>query len=768
MRGTLSADIPTVNDPIRQQLSSLHRAVVWLLIAVGATEIITLIPPLGLSESLDTTLWLGLKCLAALALSLRVVTVTTERHAWSVLCISGWIWFAADIIWATNGLPEGFSISDPMWISSLLLALLGAGKLMHARLPLLPRLGTVLDCATVGLCTAAILTIALYPALASSTVDGWPLDKAINTVYPVLGVTQIALLLAGFGAMRGRPDLTISMLTAGIAVGALGDFVFAMPETLASRLAPLVQIGWTLGTIAAPIASLAGAHVGHQPQRFLHERADALDRAALGISAIPVGGAIVAASVLISNVVWPVPALSETLGAFALVSALMRMVSTQGNLRLLAESRREARTDELTGLGNRRGLMEHLERSLRGETQITLMIVSIDGLNDVSRSFGEPVTNEVLRRSAGRLTNQLPAQTYSARLSEDEFAFVTARNEGDIIADCLRTVFSEPLDAGPLSVTLAPTIGMAHGPQHGMTNSALLRAADVALHQAKRDGHSTATYQLDADPLRPQQLELFNDAKRALTDDAFTMFFQPKVTLRTGEIIGFEALVRWEHPVRGFIGPSEFLPVIERFHLSSELTRSVIRISLGQMAAWREDHAQLTNVAINISPADLLDDDFPMFVTGQLQRFQIEPSLLTLEVTEGSLISDSAHAERAIHRLRVAGVRISLDDFGIGFSSLSHLAQLSLDELKLDQSLSKALVKGPRAQTIVTATASMAKALGLRLVVEGIEDDETRRLLIELGCEFGQGYFFARPQPAADVRPLLTADTVTVSPFAAT
>jgi len=305
-------------------------------------------------------------------------------------------------------------------------------------------------------------------------------------------------------------------------------------------------------------------------------------------------------------------------------------------------------------------------------------------------------------------------------------------------------------------------MGVALFPAHGTTMDLLLQRADIALYGAKVDRGSAMLYDAASDVHTPERLTLAAELKEGLDRDELFVEYQPKVHARSGQVIGFEALVRWDHPRHGRLMPDEFLPVVENTGLIGPLTLNVLDMALAAAAHWRAAGHEVP-VSVNLSVRHLTDLSLPQRIRTLLAEHGLPAQALVLEVTETLIMTDPVRALSVLHLLRDLGVAIAIDDFGTGYSSLAYLRRLEVDELKIDKSFVLDLARDEGNATIVRSTIELGHNLGLRMVAEGVEDTETLALLRAWGCDVVQGYLFSRPLPAADVIAWLSAQLLTSS-----
>jgi len=435
-------------------------------------------------------------------------------------------------------------------------------------------------------------------------------------------------------------------------------------------------------------------------------------------------------------------------------------VSNDITERRLAEQalRHQASHDSLTNLPNRALLHERLESMLREvegtDRPFSLVLLDLDRFKDVNDTLGHHIGDDLLRQAADRLLQALGATETVARLGGDEFAMLlpaAGASAASTVARLVLATLEAPFQVEQHLLTLDGSIGIAVYPEHGTDPQTLLRHADVAMYEAKRSPTGVALYDPAHDQHTVRRLALMHDLRTAIREDALRLYYQPKVDLPSGQVCGAEALLRWSHPVHGFIPPIEFIPLAEQTGTIVALTEWVLVTALARTRAW-QDAGRTLPVAINLSARSLQDQRFPDLVARNLERYQCVPANLTLEITESSLMTDPARAHDVLTRLHALGVRTAIDDFGTGYSSLAYLKQLPVDEVKIDKSFVLGMGAGDEKDAaIVRSIVAMAHALGKMVVAEGVEDAPTYALLGQLGCDALQGYYLSRPLPPSEL-----------------
>ena len=607
-----------------------------------------------------------------------------------------------------------------------------------------------LDGAVTGFSIAALAVMLWFgPVL---KVSGRPLQVAVGMAYPLCDVVLLVLLVAGLAPQRYRPTWSAGLLMAGIASFVYGDVVY-LNQTAAGRYVggtPL-EATWVIGIFLMGVAAWAPNERRREPvpERRAHSRS--VSRIAPGgLGLIPVVFGILSISVLAVSLFRRTPALGSGLALAALVVVIVRMGLTLREVRHASENFRDARTDVLTGLKNRRAFLEQLESQLRDDqssARVGVMLVDLDGFKEVNDSLGHHNGDELLRVVGRRFHRRLAARGFVARLGGDEFAascFVGCPEDLIAIAHELAATLRDPISIEGVSVRVGASIGVSIAPDHGTTHADLLRTADVAMYEAKRAQSVVCSYHAEHDLNSRDRLTLINELRDAIENRTLTLYYQPTLAMHSGAVHGVEALVRWHHPTRGLMYPDDFIPLAERVGLIPQLTQAVLALAIDEMA--RLDRAgHPLRMSVNISRYDLIDEHLPKYIDELLQLHGMPHDRLTLEITESCLSEEPERVKEQIEDLRSRGIRISIDDFGVGYSSMSQLLELPIDELKIDKSFVLALETDHRAEAIVRSTIELGRALDLTITAEGTETPATYERLRRLGADVAQGYHIARP-----------------------
>lgn len=444
--------------------------------------------------------------------------------------------------------------------------------------------------------------------------------------------------------------------------------------------------------------------------------------------------------------------------------------STSRRLRATAlENARLALLDSLTGLPNRRLLADQMQRAIDkvgGEgARVGLILLDIDRFKDINDTLGHDHGDELLQQVAERLRNALRDDDVVARLGGDEFAILlpdvrTVAN-AERLARRVRGLFARPFELSDIALHVETSIGVACLPDHAADASSLMRTADIAMYAAKHHRAGVSVYSPSADDSSPARLVLLGELHQALESrrepDAtpqLEMHYQPKIELSSQRSVGLEALIRWRHPTRGLLGPGTFVPLAEQSGLIHRVTEFALEESVRQLARWQAQ-GEAVPVAVNLSAHDVASPAVVDMIELLLAEHGVDASLLEVEITETALVADRSRVVPVLERLGALGVGVAIDDFGTGTTSISQLRDLPVAELKIDRLFVADLGEGGRAgsEVVVQAMVDLAHSFGLRVVAEGVEDEETARTLGRLGVDRAQGFLWARPAPADALHP---------------
>ncbi|MBT8138975.1 MAG: EAL domain-containing protein [Gammaproteobacteria bacterium] len=416
-----------------------------------------------------------------------------------------------------------------------------------------------------------------------------------------------------------------------------------------------------------------------------------------------------------------------------------------------------AYADSLTCLPNRALFDDRLNNAvsqgIRHGGNFSIAIMDLDRFKYINDVLGHEAGDYVLCEVARRLESVLRESDTVARLGGDEFAILlSGGSEYQVQAavNKILDIFDEPVNLNGQPLDVACSIGIAHFPQHGEDASLLLRRADMAMYAAKRFNAGFSYYTPECDQHQEQHLSLLGDIKRAVEEDELQLHYQPKISLDNNEHIAVETLLRWQHPHRGLIPPQEFIPFAEHTGAIKLITRWLLVHAMRQCGRW---HSQGLNIqmSLNISARDLIDPEFPTHVSNALEENNVKPELICLEITESALMQDPAKARRTIDVLSTMGIKMSIDDYGTGYSSLAYVKNLSVNELKIDREFVSNMMHNAEDSAIVKSTIELGHNLGMRVVAEGIEHENEMELLKDFGCDQGQGFLISHALTANEL-----------------
>jgi diguanylate cyclase (GGDEF)-like protein len=714
-----------------------------------------------------------------------------QRRAWAALTVAVFGWFFGDTVWAIDELILGVhtapfpSVADAGYLLfpvaaciALICLPIGSAGLSQTRL--------VLD----GVIVAASLFI-IFWANGLDTIfrgdDETLFAFMLSVAYPILDVVLLTVAVLMLTRARKGQRGVVSVFCIAIGFMAVADSAFALlsaDDAYASG--DLIDIGWVAGLLLLGMAAL----IGMRSNGIEFGLAQAPSRASLWLTYVPLPVATVYMVTSDSSV----PLL---VAALVLVLAILtrQFIVSDENRRLLVAVADQAFRDPLTGLANRALFLDRLTHAvalqIRDGKTVAVLCIDLDDFKLVNDSLGHPAGDAVLVEAADRVLRCVAPSDTVARLGGDEFAILIEDSPQAPLALGNRIVetFDAPFCLDGHELYIRPSIGVASEiPADDSDEGAetLLKHADLAMYSAKRSEHGgvhvyTSDMQLidvsEVDPprdrdVRPRRygsggVQLFAQLRRAIDRAELTVVYQPKFAVATGQIAGVEALVRWEHPERGLLFPADFLPLARQNGLMGALTETVMRRAVCDAAQW---HARGINVpfAVNLFPPSLGDPELPNQISDILAEGGLDTSCLTVEITEDFLLGNLGRAREVLQHLQQLGIRIAIDDFGSGYSALSYLRALPIDELKLDREFIAPILSDKRAEAIVCAVVDLTHRLGMTCVAEGVEDAPTAARLATYGCDVIQGFHCSPPVSAAqvlDVRPLLPGKGFATRPF---
>ncbi len=719
--------------------------------------------------------WLNNAVYAAGALACLVAALGRSRQeavGWVLICAATTTTGLGNVVYSLVVAP----VPDPpypSWSDALYLVyypLLWAGLVLlaAARIDRFP-VSLLLDGLVAGLGVAAIAAaLVLDPLLQAGS--GRTAEVLTNLAYPLADVVLVVVVVGLVTVLRTRVGVSLALIAVSLVVTMVADVGYL----LTTLTGPWVEGGWAdvlyvLGVVAVAASTLRPSRRSAGPQAA---EAVAVDRLAV----LPVLSAAACLTLLLANQGGTFSIATTVLAALGIVAAGLRAVLTFRDLRALASLQLQVMTDELTGLANRRSLLErlHTELSRRDGRVVALALVDLDGFKEVNDSLGHAAGDELLVHVGRLMERVMPDGALLARLGGDEFAAVLPGAAGTCahqVGEQMLTALSVPVLVSEVRLRVGGSVGVATARPGEVSRGELLRRADIAMYQAKsstsRTGHagSVVSWSGASGPDGTERLRLLDEVRDALDGaDAhvlagqpgrggFEVHLQPQVVLgadpATAVVRGAEALVRWRRADGGLVGPDELLALVRRSGLLRRLASVVLDQALAACAQWWHQGSS-TPVSVNLTTVDVQDLDLVAQLQAALARHRLPAEALVVELTEETLMSDPVRVREVLGGVRAIGVAVSLDDFGTGYSSLAYLRDLPVDELKLDRGFTLALLDDGPGAIIVRHTIAMAHDLGLRLVAEGIETDEVAAALAALGCDLGQGYLWARPQPVED------------------
>lgn len=693
----------------------------------------------GLVDSFEVALALG--CLAS-ALAQRSGRVGAIALGAGLLA-----WALGDVIWTLESSPNGPSLADAFYLAFYPLAYLAVMSFVRSYSR--PHQAIVwLDGAIAGLGAAAVSAAFAFDTILSA-IGGSTATVAVNLAYPIGDLILLALAVGTLVVVPGRP-VRLLLFATGCALMAIGDTVYLVQSSAGTyRVGTLLDLTWPAAmfvmslSVWVPARTLVSrSHRGRNPRFVLPALASAASLAIL----------------MFGNYAH-ISTVALSLAAATLVAVGARMaVSLRILTRLTDARRKQAITDELTGLGNRRQLLGELNRrldSLNPRSQdpvLALLMIDLDHFKEINDSFGHPAGDAVLKDIGPRLQSILRPGDVVARLGGDEFAVIVDRadiSQAASTAERITDALEQPIVLDTASLHVGASIGIALAPTHARSSDELMRCADVAMYRAKGLRLPFDSYEAALDD-GADRLLLMEDLRAAAEDGSLTLHYQPEIDLRTGEVVACEALLRWTHPRLGLVPPDQFLTLAAECGLTHQLTAWVLDEAIRECARWWVAGHRAA-VAVNLLATDLLDEDLPRHVAELLVAASLPPTALILEITEQMLMPNPSRAMQVIEQMAEYGVTVSIDDFGTGFSSLARLSELRVGELKLDRTFTGRLRTNgndDRDLALVSSSIDLGHALGMRVVAEGIERVELVDLLVKLGCDRGQGFAVRSPGPA--------------------
>ena len=753
-----------------------------LPVAVGVALALLLIFRWGGEGAVRTVDSLTLLALSTYATVCAVLAARSAhgsgRRAWTMMAVALAAWTVGDLIWSFFAITLGRnpfpSPADGCYVAFTLLA--WPAMALFPSWPLRgSRLRIVLDGVTVMLCLFLLMwTVALH-----GTYDSYVLaDRDIPVVQLLFPIGDLVVLTTALQAVvraESRHRWELWLLTTAIGFMTLTHLGYAhLVANGRFQTGSLLDLGWAVSLIVFAAAAQLSRRSPSQPR----PAASLSSNSSLWLPYLPlllagtVGPAIIMSGV--ESVIVPL----------VIIAVCCRQsVAAWENRRLLSAAADQALRDPLTGLANRTLFYDRLTHAMmlrqREDRSVAVVSIDIDDFKLVNDSLGHPAADTILVSVGERIIACVRAGDTVARLGGDEFALLLEgrADHSYVVAGRVVEAFDQPFVIDGEKMLLRPSVGIAvaSSDEPDLAPEALMKRADMAMYAAKRSRssglHSFSPDMALAGPDvmelagratdRPAgdgaaQIRLLGELRRAIDHAELDLVYQPKMHLRSGRVVGLEALLRWPHPQLGVLRPDEFMALVRQHGLMRQVTEFVVTRALDDAARW-ETSGVGTAVAVNVFAPDLKDAALPDALCGALRSRGLAPSLLTVEITEDLILNDIDRVTAVLHRLREQGIRVAIDDFGSGFSALSYLRDLPIDEVKLDRQFISSITEDKRAAAVVRAVIDLTHELDVTVVAEGIEDAGTADWLREHGCDIGQGYYFGAPVAASMIPQLIGA-----------
>jgi diguanylate cyclase (GGDEF)-like protein len=726
-------------------------------------------------RSADNVILLALSIFATVcAVSAARCAHARGRRAWAMMAVALAVWTVGDVIWTFDAIilqrNQFPSFSDYCFFAFTLLAavavaLFPTGPARESRVRL------ILDGATVALC----LFLLLWLLVLREVYDTYRADSAVSVlalVFPAGDLVVLSTVVLVLGRSEARHRRVLWLLTAAIALVTVTHCVYIV-LVVSGRFETgnLIDLGWAVSLMVFAAAALYS-------KRYLppsRPAAPNMSNSSLWLPYLPL---------LLAGTIGPVLIMSgveRIVVPLVVVAVCLRQsVAAWENRRLLAAAADQALRDPLTGLANRTLFYDRLAHAMslrqRDDRSVAVVSLDLDDFKLFNDSLGHLAADIVLTNVGNRIIACVRPGDTVARLGGDEFALLLEgrADHSRLVAERVVDAFAEPFVIDGEKILVRPSVGMAVAlpDEPDVTPEMLVERADATMHAAKR-ARSSGLHMFSsdlalvgpaverADPVsgRPtgdgaSQVRLLGELRQAVDDAALDLVYQPKVDLRTGRMVGVEALLRWPHPQLGVLRPDEFMWLVRQYGLMRPVTDLVVDKALDDAARWRSQGVG-TSVAVNVFAPFLRDAELPDALHSALQKHDLPADVLTIEVTEDLMLSEVGRVTAVLHRLRDHGIRVAIDDFGSGYSALSYLRDLPIDEVKLDRQFITSVTEDARAAAVVRAVLDLTRDLLVTVVAEGVEDAETAAWLRDHGCDIGQGYYFGMPVDAATIPELI-------------
>jgi diguanylate cyclase len=719
----------------------LYRVAKGIVAGLGLSYALsTLIPFDGRPAFLDTVFYmLVLVCVCLLAIA-RPVLVRRNRPAWILIALAVTSWTIGELYWSAALSDAGVvpvpSLADAFYVAMYPLAYIGLILLARAGSRRLPA-SVWLDGVVSSLAAGAVFAATALGDVLARAGGGDSTATLTNLSYPIGDLVLLVVSVAAMATVRWRPDPAWWLLGSGAAFFAVADTAYLF--TVANNT--YADGNWVTGMWMLGLTFMALA--GSAPRRGPAEEVRGF--AAL---VLPILFSLSALGVLILGTFVELHPVAIVLASGCLVAAGVRAALTFGQTRELARTQVAANTDVLSGLGNRRLLDTQLpallDRTGPGN-QLVLTIISVDHLPDINSILGYGTGDAILNTVGARLRRNLPADAVPARLGGAEMAILrivgpAGRNNVHRDTHALLRTLAEPVPvpAGEATVHIGLQAGIALAPLHADRPADLIRCAADALRRAKEHGSEVEMYDPAADIGNEFGPTVFPDLLRAIEQAEFTTYYQPKIDVGSGRPVALEAMLRWRHPTLGVIDADRVRPIAVRVGLARRMTHILLEAALTNCAAWHQQGVDL-GVAVDVTAADVLDAQLPYDLARLINKFGLDPSAVTLEISEEVILIDPRRTSTALEQFRHFGVRLALDHYGRSAPSLTRLRTTPIDELKLDRSFVTPILDSPQDAAVVRSTVELARSLNIVAVVAGVDTVELFDAVVDVGCVGAQG-----------------------------
>jgi len=745
----------------------------WVLVAALALAMV-LARDAAYLPVLDDALSLALAVFAAAQAAIAARAAEgTVRLAWTIFAVALAAWSIGDAIWLVYDVvlrePPSPSPADLFYLAFSVLVAAGLSQLL-ARGTLVSRLHLALDALTVSLCLFLLVWIfslnRVFDTLGDNNVE---LTLALLT--PLADVVVLSIAVLALARSRRRRPVALAVVTAALTLITFADVTLAFLIVDGSyRAGHAVDLLWASAMALFALAAV----LSRRPQPAPDRPAPVPSHSSLWLPYVPL---------LLAGILGPPVVMrgfeSVLVQLIVCVVCARQILSAWDNRKLLSAAADQALRDPLTGLANRTLFNERLNHAMllriRDSRPITVISIDLDDFKLVNDSLGHPVADRLLIGAGQRFLECVRTGDTVARLGGDEFMMLLEgdADEHQMVAQRVVEAFERPFEVDDHEVFLRPSVGVATASEDEPDLSAegLIKRADLAMYAAKRSAADVRTFAADLATAQPdivdlkhphrrptgggaERIRLLGELRDAVDHRTIEVAYQPKVNLGSGRVTGVEALLRWPHPRLGTLQPDAFLSLVRQHGLMRPVSEIVVTKVLDDAAHWRSQDLDVA-VAINLFAPMLRDTRLPERLSQELDSRRLDHDVLTVEITEDLVLTEVGTVKAVLRELRERGVRVAIDDFGSGYSALSYLRDLAVDEVKLDRQFVADVTRDPRAAAVVSAVIDLTHTLGISVVAEGVEDADTADWLTRHGCETGQGFFFSTPVHPGAVPALL-------------